>query len=71
MKNQEEQKKHYKELLLHIEKMLEKYKNFKDDPVVFVPYGAISKAELGKADERTAYTQLVNDIEQLYHEAKN
>jgi len=51
--------------------MFEKYKKYKDDPVAFVPYGAITKAELGKADERTAYTQLVNDIGQLYSEAKN
>ncbi|MCH7968597.1 MAG: hypothetical protein IH841_05060 [Thaumarchaeota archaeon] len=71
MVNLEEQKKHYDELLTHIEKMFEKYKKYKDDPVAFVPYGAITKAELGKADERTAYTQLVNDIGQLYSEAKN
>jgi len=71
MRTIEEQKTHYNKLLENIEKMLEKYKNYKDHPEDSVPFGVIAKEELGSDKERTAYTQLIHDIEQLYFEAKN
>ena len=66
----EEEKKHYDELLAHIERTLETYNKYKDHPEVFVEFGAIAKEQLGKDEERTAYTQLINDIVGLYREAK-
>ena len=66
----EEQKTHYDRLLEHIERMLETYKNYKDHPEDFVEFGIIAKEQLGKEEERTAYTQLINDIKQLFFEAR-
>ena len=66
----EEQKTHYDRLLEHIERMLETYKNYKDHPEDFVEFGIITKEQLGKEEERTAYTQLINDIKQLFFEAR-
>ena len=71
MRTIEEQKTHYNKLLENIEKMLETYKNYKDHPEDSVPFGVIAKEVLENDKERTAYTQLINDIVQLYFEAKN
>jgi len=71
MRTIEEQKTHYGKLLENIERMLEKYKNYKDQPEVSVEFGVIAKEGLGNDEERTAYTQLIHDIEQLYFEAEN
>jgi len=67
----EEEKKHYDKLLAYIERMLETYNKYKDHPEDFVGFGVIAKEGLGNDKERTAYTQLINDIGLLYHEAKN
>ena len=67
----EEEKKHYDELLAHIERMLETYNKYKDHPEDFVEFGVIVKEGLGSDKERTYYTQLIYDIEQLYFKAKN
>jgi len=66
----EEEKKHYGELLAHIERMSETYNKHKDRPEAFVGFGVIAKEGLGSDKERTAYTQLINDIVLLYHEVK-
>ena len=71
MRNLEEQKTHYDELLAHIERMLKTYNKYKDHPEDLCEFGVIEKEGLGSDKERTCYTQLINDIEQLYFKAKN
>lgn len=67
----EEEKTHYNKLLEDIEGILKRYEEHKDHPEVFVGFGVVAKEGLGHDKERTAYTQLINDIELLYFEAKN
>ncbi|MCH8915673.1 MAG: hypothetical protein IIA82_07515 [Thaumarchaeota archaeon] len=71
MSDKEKQKKHYDQLLILIEEMLEKYTKYKEHPEDHVEFGVIAKEELGKDKERTAYTQLRFDISKLNFEANN
>ena len=71
MRNLEEQKTHYDELPAYIERMLKTYNKYKDHPEDSCEFGVIEKEGLGSDKERTYYTQLKNDIEQLYFKAKN
>lgn len=71
MRTIEEQKTHYDKLLDNIKRILERYEEYEDHPETQVLFGVIAKEELGSDKERTAYTQLIHDIVQLYHEAKN
>ena len=64
-------KTHYNELLTYIEEMSKKYAEYKELPEVFVEFGAIEKEGLDAEKERTAYTQLINDIDILCHRAAN
>ena len=66
-----DKKTHYNELLTLIEEMLEKYAKYKEHPEDHVEFGVIKKEELGKDEERTAYTQLIHDIWMLYHTTSN
>jgi len=69
--NLEEQKKHYDKLLTHIENMLERYAEYKEQPEVSVPFGAREKEGSGEEKEHTAYTQLCIEISQLNFDANN
>ena len=66
-----DKKTHYNELLTYIERMLKTYAEYKKFPEDLVQFGVIEKEGLGKDEERTAYTQLINDIGILYHKAAN
>lgn len=46
-------------------------KKYEEHPEDVVQFGVIEKEGLGSEKERTAYTQLINDIGMLYVKASN